>query len=108
MWENVTTAIPDRPKDHRNITEAFTNEARVEAANHEVLRDQRDRFIRNLFTYHAPRPDQAQKYQLINNLSELLAKALFDNCPQGGEFDLALIKLREFRMWANASIAIRG
>jgi len=60
------------------------------------------------FTYHAPLPGQAARYESIRAEGRELAQMLVELCPPGGELDQALLCLRETVMWANAAIACRG
>ena len=61
--------------------------------------------IENNFTYHAPKEDQIARYTEIRQNAKLTAE-LFDKlCPDSREKSLAMTKLEEAAMWANASIA---
>jgi len=57
------------------------------------------------FTYHAPKPGQPEKYVVIRDVAKGLAMVINDNCPDSREKSLAISKLEECVMWANASIA---
>ena len=57
------------------------------------------------FTYHAPKPGQPEKYTVLREHAMLLAMLINDNCPDSREKSLAITKLEECVMWANASIA---
>lgn len=57
------------------------------------------------FTYHAPKPGQAEKYTRIRVWAKDLADAINAMCPDSREKSLALTALEESVMWANASIA---
>lgn len=61
--------------------------------------------IEQLFTYHAPKPDQIARYGTLRDAGKELAILLIDTCPDSRERDQAIDKLREAIMWANASIA---
>lgn len=61
--------------------------------------------IENRFTYHAPTPEQRQRYESIRRSAEGLALLLNIACPEGREKALAFTALEESVMWANASIA---
>ena len=61
--------------------------------------------INNNFIYHAPKPDQIEIYGEIRSRGRVLATYLNDVCPDSREKSLALTKLEECIMWANASIA---
>jgi hypothetical protein len=57
------------------------------------------------FTYHAPKGDQQDRYLEIRRRAHELARLISDSCPKSRERSLALTKLEESVMWANASIA---
>ena len=57
------------------------------------------------FSYHAPKEDQPERYVELRSLAKVLAESVLQNCPPSRERSLALTKLEESVMWANASIA---
>ena len=57
------------------------------------------------FVYHKPFGDQSERYGHIRSFTLELATLLVDSCPESRELSLALTKLEESVMWANASIA---
>lgn len=57
------------------------------------------------FTYHAVKPGQPERYTLIRLHGRDLAELIVGNAPPGREVALALTKLEEVVMWANAAIA---
>jgi hypothetical protein len=61
--------------------------------------------IEKRFTYHAPKPGQPEKYVLLRDKGKELAYLIGELCPASREKSLALTKLEEAIMWANASIA---
>lgn len=61
--------------------------------------------IENNFSYHAPKEGQPAKYIAIREEAKALANKLNDICPESREKSLAMTKLEEAVMWANASIA---
>ena len=61
--------------------------------------------IEKNFTYHAPKGDQANRYQCIRDTAKGFAVLLDSACPDSREKSLAFTKLEEVVMWANASIA---
>ena len=61
--------------------------------------------IENNFKYHAPLPGQPEKYELIRGKAKELAYLIEEICPESRERSLAMTKLEETVMWANASIA---
>jgi hypothetical protein len=60
------------------------------------------------FTYHPPDGAQMQLYAQIRILAKDFAKHLAQTCPEGREKSLALTRLDEAVMWANAAIARSG
>lgn len=61
--------------------------------------------IENNFQYHAPKAGQPEKYTCLRNLAKSLAHNINEFCPDSREKSLAITKLEESIMWANASIA---
>lgn len=61
--------------------------------------------LENVFKYHRPKGDQADKYIQIREKAKELAILLLELCPESRERSLALTKIEESSMWANASIA---
>lgn len=64
--------------------------------------------LRTRFTYHAPKDGQKVKYEAIRRTGLALAELFAEYCPRSREHALAVTKLEEAIMWANASIARRG
>lgn len=60
------------------------------------------------FKYHKPKEGQPEKYQGIREKSKELAWLIEETCPESREKALAITKLEESVMWANASIARRS
>ena len=61
--------------------------------------------IENAFAYHAPRDGQPEKYQAIREKGKELAYLIDELVPDSREKSLAMTKLEECSMWANAGIA---
>lgn len=61
--------------------------------------------IKNDFTYHPPFGNQISRYSHIRNTIKQAAEAVVLFCPESRERSLAITKLEEAVMWANASIA---
>jgi len=61
--------------------------------------------IENAFTYHAHKDDQPRKYEKIRYIAKAFAMKIDEMCPDSREKSLAMTKLEEAVMWANAAIA---
>lgn len=61
--------------------------------------------IANRFTYHAPMEVQVERYEEIRRMGLTLATVVYGSCPESREKSLAMTKIEEAVMWANASIA---
>ena len=59
----------------------------------------------NIYTYHAPKDDQPIRYEEIRRIGKVFAALIVNSTPKSREQSLALTKLEEAVMWANASIA---
>lgn len=62
---------------------------------------------RNTLTGHAPKDGQPVRYEFIRGKAKEFAEAIDASCPESREKSLAMTKLDEAVMWANASIARR-
>lgn len=61
--------------------------------------------IEKNFTYHSPKGDQPNRYHCIRDTAKGFAMLIDSACPDSREKSLAITKLEECVMWANASIA---
>jgi len=61
--------------------------------------------IERAFTYHKPKEDQPERYDMLRETGGELAHLIATSTPAGREQSLALTKLKEAVMWANAAIA---
>lgn len=61
--------------------------------------------LENDFTYHAPKPGQADRYTYIRNVGRVFADAIVQETPPSREQSLALTAIEEAVFWANAAIA---
>ena len=59
------------------------------------------------FKYHAPKLDQPDRYNEMRSLAKRMAVSIVRLSPSSRERSLALTKLDEVVMWANAAIARR-
>jgi hypothetical protein len=60
------------------------------------------------FTYHKPVGSQPEVYQELRNAAKSLATKFDLYCPDSREKSLAMTKVEEAVMWANAAIARRS
>lgn len=57
------------------------------------------------FTYHPPKVENVDKFSAIRTEAREFAKIINSLVPEGREKSLAITKLEEVVMWANAGIA---
>jgi hypothetical protein len=57
------------------------------------------------FTYHPPFGNQTERYKFIRDQARALARTIIELTPASREQSIALTKLEESVMWANAAIA---
>ena len=62
--------------------------------------------IGNAFTYHAPKGDQTKRYGDIREAAKQLAYVIHQCTPECADQTVAIRKVREAVMIANAAIAI--
>jgi hypothetical protein len=62
--------------------------------------------IETLFTYHPTREGQPQQYEEIRAAAKQFAKVIVANCPPCADTTVAVRKVREAVMVANAAIAL--
>ena len=61
--------------------------------------------IENNFNYHAPTPEKVKVYEDLRGSAKDFAYIIDLSCPNSREKSLAMTKLEEAIMWANAAIA---
>ena len=61
-----------------------------------------------LFTYHSPKGDQQDRYERVRYAARQFAEILVDCVPESADRTVAIRKLRECVMTANAAIALEG
>lgn len=61
--------------------------------------------LNNLFTYHAPKGDQAERYGKIREAGKAFAQVILDCTPASADQSAAIRQVREAVMTANAAIA---
>lgn len=64
--------------------------------------------IDDIFTYHAPTPEQLPKYQALRDKAKELGHLILDTVPPGPDQTASVRLLRESIMTANACIALQG
>lgn len=57
------------------------------------------------YVYHAPTPEQVERYQRLRDQAKAYAWAIAEMVPPSREQSLALTNLEQAMMWANAAIA---
>lgn len=57
------------------------------------------------FKYHSPKENQPEIYKTIRDEGHVLADTIATYCPPSRERSLAITKIEEAVMWANAAIA---
>jgi hypothetical protein len=62
--------------------------------------------LRNIFTFHSVKGDQADRYPKIRQAGLDLALVILDNCPDSRERSTAFTRIQEAIMFANAAIAV--
>jgi hypothetical protein len=60
----------------------------------------------NIFSYHAPKADQADRYETLREAAKEFAKQVEALTPVSREQSVALTNVQQAVMWANAAIAI--
>lgn len=71
------------------------------SASGKLLRDR----MENDFAYHAPDAEKARKHEGVRAAARAFARFVADACPEGREQSLAITKIEEAMMWANAALA---
>lgn len=61
--------------------------------------------IDDVFTYHSPTGDQAERYTKIRQAGKQLAATILESCPGSPETTLAIRDVQRATMMANAAIA---
>lgn len=61
--------------------------------------------LANDYVYHAPKPDQIDRYQTLRDKGHELATLICENTPPSREQSVALTLLEQVIMEANAAIA---
>jgi hypothetical protein len=69
------------------------------------MTDEQQQDLVNRFDFHAPIAAAGQAHAFVREMCLKLASDIVDLVPPGREQSLALTKLEEAMMWANAGIA---
>jgi hypothetical protein len=64
--------------------------------------------LENIYMYHSPTDLQQNLYENLRLYGKKLAEVILELCPDCRERKIALMKVEEAVMWANASIARSG
>jgi hypothetical protein len=86
-------------------TEDTGDSGRVRGPNLIIMAHPNQYDIENVYTYHAPKPEQNESYVAIREKAKELASLIGEKCPTGRELEVARTKLEESVMWANSAIA---
>jgi hypothetical protein len=78
----------------------------MELQNNRGLTPEEKTRLEKDFTYHSPSGDQSERYQIIRQYGMDLAGIVMRLCPDSRKKSLALTKIKEAVIWANAAIAI--
>lgn len=62
--------------------------------------------LKRAFKYHAPKGDQPRRYEVIRDAALTFAEVIISCCPESADRTVAVRRVREAVMNANASIAI--
>jgi hypothetical protein len=62
--------------------------------------------IDEIFVHHSSKPNQTPRYEAIRSQARVLAHFIAQNTPSSREQSIAITKLQEVVMFANAAIAI--
>jgi len=62
--------------------------------------------LKKVFSYHAPKGDQAKRYEAIREAAHTFALVVSVNTPASFEQNAAITRIREAVMWANAAVAL--
>lgn len=60
------------------------------------------------FTHHPPDKHREAVHSLLRGWHKDLAEVILQHCHPSDETDMAVLKIEEALMWANASVARRG
>lgn len=64
--------------------------------------------LTRIFTYHPPSPDQVRAYACVRDAANAFASVILAETPACPDQTVAIRKIREAVMTANAAIALEG
>jgi hypothetical protein len=64
--------------------------------------------LEEIFSYHPPQCGDAERYNLLRAGALRFAEVILDNTPSCPDQTVAIRKLREAVMTANAAVALKG
>ncbi len=67
-----------------------------------------DGLLNHIFSYHSPTSETLPKYAALREAARHFAKTILMNVPPGADRTLAIVKVREAVMTANAGVALDG
>lgn len=85
--------------------DAYRRQGGTEPTTMYPIGDQMAERIDNDFTYHAPKPGQVERYNMLRENARTMALLIVRATPPSREQSLALTKLEEAIMHANSAIA---
>ncbi len=65
-------------------------------------------YIEDIFTYHAPTTAKVKQHESVRDLLKKVAHSFREDLPDSPEKTLAIRRLQEAMMYANAAIAIHS
>lgn len=61
--------------------------------------------IDNNFKHRVPKEDQTERFEALQGIAKIFARAINSNCPDSREKALALTSLEDSVLWATEAIA---
>lgn len=113
MCQENQTRAPRRPFDTADVekTQAPMHERDYKLAQGygEASRPMTDEeIVAEFFKYHAPNETTIPKYAAINQAAKNFAEVVLTNCRDGNDRSIAIQRIREARMVANAAVSLNG
>lgn len=85
-----------------------TLEKMAKTDKYPVVRDTESPDLETRFKFHAADAAKAERHRDVRQKCYALAEFLCKECPASRELSIALTKVEEVMLWANAAIARRG